>query len=355
MEKFEGATTALITPFDELGRIDWYSLEKLVEFQLYCGIHNLLLCGTTSQSPTLSWEEHSKINRRIIKLVNEKVPIIVGAGSNSTKEAAAATWEAYNEGADATLHVTGYYNWPSQEGIYRHFCEIADIAPIPLIMYDVPSRGHPLIEPSTRIRCAYDKGNIIGIKDATGNRNPLTGEMGVWQETRKIAKECGFDKHSFKIISGDDPNTYEMVTDPNVEAVGVISVLSNIFPRQVAQMMEYLFEGEFEKAKEISDTINKLKIGIKVKHEFKIGKTKYFIEEDTFKNPAVIQTAAYLLGMIESDYLRSPLVALSEFEDAVFQIGKTLYEIYEKHPEYFDDTKDFYNLKIDKLAEFKDF
>lgn len=335
-EKFEGATTALITPLFDDGSINWKDLQKLVEFQINNGINNLLSCGTTGQSPTLSWEEHSKITRTIIKINDGRVPVIEGAGSNNSEEAVKATHEAYLEGADATLHVTGYYNMPAQLGLIDYFSKVAEASPLPLIMYDVRGRGHPPIMPATRIYLAKNYPNIIGVKEASGEKNKAD-----WIETRRIARENGFDRHSFKIISGDDSVTFMMMEDQEVECVGVISVWSNIFPHVYASMTNALLKGNNEEGKRIDESLKKLNeiVGISLSYEIEIGNRKYEIK-DSFRNPAPVQFAAYLLGMINSPRLRSPLVVLPDEGQKI--VGKIFLELYESNPEYFEPIIEFF-------------
>ncbi|MDI6806919.1 MAG: 4-hydroxy-tetrahydrodipicolinate synthase [Candidatus Aenigmarchaeota archaeon] len=336
-EKFEGATTALITPLFDDGSINWRDLQNLVEFQVNSGINNLLSCGTTGQSPTLSWEEHSTITKTIVKINNNRIPIIAGTGSNNSEEAVRATYEAYLEGADATLHVTGYYNMPAQLGIIDYFSRVAKASPLPVIMYDVRGRGHPPIMPATRIYLAKNYPNVIGVKEASGERNKAD-----WVETRRIARENGFDKHTFKIISGDDPATFSMMSDPEVEGVGVISVWSNILPNVYVSLAKALSEGNIEEGKKIDDSLKKLNsiVGISLSYQINIEDKEYQITNDSFRNPAAVQFAAYLLGMIESPRLRSPLVVLPEEGQKL--VGKTFLELYESHPEYFKSLTEYF-------------
>ncbi len=340
MEKFEGATTALITPLGKNKIISWDSLENLVEYQINNGIHNLLACGTTGQGPTLDWDEHEKIITRIKeKCKTEKVPIIAGCGSNNTEEANKATKMAFENGADATLHLTGYYNMPSQLGIVDYFSEISESTDLPLIMYDVRSRGHPPYEPATRIYLAKNHKNIIGIKDSSGDKK-------TWVETRKIAKENGLDKHSFKIISGNDPDTYEMIANPEIEGIGSISVWSNIFPHVYSKEMELLLDGKNEEAKEIDSYLKELNSTVSIKDSYKlqIDNNKYLITNDKFKNPEPVQYAAYVMGMTETPILRSPLGSLKE--SGKRQVKKVLGNLYGKREDWFEPVEEFYSVKI---------
>ena len=353
-EKFEGATTAMIISLFDDGSIDWKSLQKLTEFQINNDMNNLLSCGTTMQSPTLTWEEHTAITKAIIKINNGRVPIIFGAGSNNREEAIRATREAYLDysgGVDATLHVTGYYNMPSQLGLIDYFSGVAEASPLAVIMYDVRGRGHPPIMPATRIYLAKNYPNIIGVKEASGEKNKVD-----WVETRKIARESEFDKHTFKIISGDDPNTFTMMSDPKIEGVGVISVWSNILPHVYASLTDTLSKGDIEEGKKINESLKKLNgiVSIPLSYEIEIENRKYQIN-DSFRNPAPVQFAAYLLGMMESPMLRSPLVVLPDEGQKI--VGKTFLELYEFNPGYFEPLIEFFKPKPsigDRLMKYRE-
>jgi len=345
VNKLEGANTALITPMTSSGKVNWRDLINLVEYQVENGIHGIVSCGTTGQSPTLTWEEHEEVNRAVAKASGGKVSLVFGAGSNNTAEAEAATLRAWLEGADATLHVTGYYNAPSQLGIIDYFSAVARSAPIPVIMYDVRGRGHPPIMPASRIKLARMHSNIVGVKEASGKENAAD-----WRETRRLAREHGFDRHSFKSISGDDPNTFEMMTDPQVEGVGVISVWSNIFPHVYSRLASLLLKGDIEEAKGLDDSLKELNgiVGVRVPGELKIDGASYPVT-DSFRNPEPVQFAAFALGIIESPYLRSPLGFLPPEGQKV--VGKILWTLYQEHPEYFKPIAAQFKVDIQKRLE----
>ena len=318
MARFKGATTAIITPMMEDGSVDSYSLDRLIGFNIKSGIHNLVACGTTGQSPTLEHGEWEEVVKECVNHSQEeesetgrKVPIIAGAGTNNFSKSKNLTQIAERLGADATLHVTGYYNMPSQLGILDYFSFCSAASELPLIMYDVPARGHPTIQPETRIAAALlNHGKIIGVKDATGGINPGNEETGgMWRETMQLARENKLDKHQFKLISGDDPKTYDIMA--SYEGVGVISVASNIFPQAVSRMTELLLEGKNDEAKSIDDALAAFNNVLKVK-DVEYNLTSKLRVRDSFSNPAPVQYAAYALGMIQSDRLRNPLVALSD-------------------------------------------
>ncbi|MFH0832759.1 MAG: dihydrodipicolinate synthase family protein [Candidatus Aenigmatarchaeota archaeon] len=343
VEKCEGAMTALIRPDN------FKDFIKLVEYQVAYGIHGLVPCGTTGQSPTLDWEEHKGYISETIKIANGKVPVIAGAGSNNPDEGVDATKHAADMGAYATLHVTGYYNCPSQQGFADYFSKVAEAAPeCKVIIYNIPGRGHPIIKPDIMIALAMEYPNIIGNKDSTGGKaKPTDDETSFWKAIRAEARKNGLNKHAFKLISGDDPNTYRMMSDPEIEGVGAISVWANMFPRVYAKLAELALDGRHSEAKKIDDSLiglNKI-VGIPIPEYYaSIGKRKLLVKDDTFRNPEAVNFAAYLLGMTESPRMRSPMGFLP-YKDGQERIGKTLADLYEKHPEYFSSIEEFFKPK----------
>ena len=327
-EPFEGAMTALITP-DNMK-----DFEKLLRYQIEYGIHGLLPCGTTGQSPTLDWEEHRDLIETTIRIADGNATVLAGTGSNNTKEAVKATQEAIGMGADGTLHVTGYYNCPSQQGFVDYFSQVAEARDDgKVIIYNIPGRGHPLIRPEIMIGLAKEYPNIIGTKDATGGKQATyyPEEASFWKAVREEARKEGLDKHTFKLISGDDPNTYKMMTDPDIEGVGVISVWANIFPHAYADMCNHLLAGKYEEGKKINDTLTELNSLVSLKftdgHYVKIGNNKVWIPDDTFRNPEAVQMTAYELGMISSPDMRSPMGFLSRGQWGE-KLGHVLLDLY---------------------------
>ena len=187
---FRGSFTALITPFKS-GKVDEKAFQQLVEWQIAEGTHGLVPVGTTGESPTLSHEEHKQVVELCVRAANKRVPVIAGAGSNSTDEAIDLTLHAKKVGADAVLHSTGYYNKPTQEGLYRHFKAINDAADIPIFIYNVPVRTIVDIQVATLARCRRELKNVVGVKDATANVARVTQQ--------RLA--CGED---FVQLSGED-------------------------------------------------------------------------------------------------------------------------------------------------------
>ncbi len=225
---FAGAMVALVTPFRD-GEVDFDTLDELLEFQLQGGIDGIVPVGTTGESPTLSHEEHRKVIERVVKTVAGQVPVIAGAGSNSTAEAIELTAFSKKVGADATLQVDPYYNKPTQEGFYEHFRAIAEEVDLPIVLYDIPGRCGAGMTVDTIARLA-DVENIVAIKDATGQMDHVSG----------IATAC-----DLTILSGDDSMTLPIAA---VGGKGVISVVANIVPADVKALTDAILEGDFAAA-----------------------------------------------------------------------------------------------------------
>ncbi|MCS7285224.1 MAG: 4-hydroxy-tetrahydrodipicolinate synthase [Hydrogenobacter thermophilus] len=269
---FQGSIVALITPFKD-GEVDYPALDQLIEFHINNRTDALLVCGTTGESPTLTFEEHEKVIEYVVKKANGRIKVIAGTGANATHEAIELTTHAKRVGADACLSVVPYYNKPTQEGIYRHFKTIADEVDIPIIIYNIPSRTGVEIAPETIYRLAKDCPNIVGSKESTPNMDRIS----------ELIKLLG---DNFTILSGDDSLTLPMMA---LGAKGVISVANNIMPREVKNMVDYALRGDFKKAMELHYYLFNL---------FKI----LFIET----NPIPVKTACWAMGMCEKEF-RLPL------------------------------------------------
>jgi 4-hydroxy-tetrahydrodipicolinate synthase len=230
---FRGAITALITPFKN-GALDEAALQSLVDWQITEGIHGLVPVGTTGESPTLSHAEHERAVEVVIEAADKRVPIIAGAGSNATAEAIAFTQHAEKAGADAVLHVTPYYNKPTQEGLVAHFEAIAENTALPIILYNIPGRSIVDMTPDTMGRLAEIK-NIVGVKDATADMARIAQQ----------AQTCGAD---FIQLSGEDASA---VAFNRQGGNGVISVCANIAPAKCAAMQQATLDGDWDKAEAI--------------------------------------------------------------------------------------------------------
>ncbi|MBI4352552.1 MAG: 4-hydroxy-tetrahydrodipicolinate synthase [Candidatus Omnitrophica bacterium] len=267
--KFHGSIVALVTPFKN-GKVDEKALRRLVRYHVDSGTDGIVPVGTTGEAPTLSYEEHERVIQIVVETAEGRIPVIAGTGSNSTEEALFLTRFAKKVKADGALLVTPYYNRPTQEGLYRHYETIARKAEFPLVLYNVPSRTGVALSPETVARLAKIP-HIVAIKEATGSMD----------QTSQILSLCGIT-----VLSGDDSLTLPLLA---LGAKGVISVIANILPADLSRMIEYFFEGDLEKAKEIHYKMFPLCRAL-------------FIET----NPIPVKRAMKLLGLC-GDELRLPL------------------------------------------------
>ena len=226
--------TALVTPMKADGAIDYPALERLVESQIAAGMHGLVAMGTTGESATMSFEEHVAIVKAVVKTTDGRVPVVAGAGANATSKAIALSKACAEVGADALLHVTGYYNKPSQEGLYRHFVACADATELPVVLYNVPGRTIIDLENDTIARLAEHE-RIVAIKDATGNMR--RGSQLISRLGDKIA-----------VLSGDDFTTFSLLA---MGGRGCVSVVSNAMPAQMAEMCNAAAAGQWQRAREL--------------------------------------------------------------------------------------------------------
>jgi len=264
---------ALVTPFQD-GKVDFETLDELVDFQVDNGIDAIVPVGTTGECPTLSHEEHKQVIERVVKRVAGATPVIAGAGSNSTAEAIELSAYAKKVGADATLQVCPYYNKPTQEGFYQHFKAIADEVDLPMVLYNIPGRCGAGLTPETIARLDEHE-NIVGIKEATGSLD----------QASEIAMRC-----DITIISGDDSLTLPLAS---IGGKGVISVVANIVPADVKAMTDLILEGDLVKARQW--------------HRKLFALSKNMLTLAT--NPIPIKAAMALLDMC-SEELRLPMTPL---------------------------------------------
>jgi 4-hydroxy-tetrahydrodipicolinate synthase len=279
---FTGAMVALITPFQD-GQVDFKTLDELVEFQIENGIDAIVPVGTTGECPTLSHDEHKKVIERVVKVTAGRVPVIAGAGSNSTAEAIELADFSKKVGADATLQVDPYYNKPSQEGFYQHFKTIAEEVDLPMVLYDIPGRCGAGLTVDTVVRLSEIE-NIVAIKDATGKLDQVS----------EIACRC-----DLTILSGDDSLTLPIAS---VGGKGVISVVANIVPADVKAMTDLLLAGDFESARKW--------------HKKLFPLSRNLLSLAT--NPIPIKAAMSILNTA-SEEMRLPLVPMEENKKAVLR------------------------------------
>lgn len=228
---FKGCGTALVTPFTDDGEVDFETLRKLIDFQILEGVDSLIICGTTGESATLSTEEKKEIIKFTVQIARRRVPIIAGTGSNNTKTSIELSKYAQNVGADGLLIVSPYYNKTTQAGLIKHYTSIAQSVDIPIILYNVPSRTSLNIEPSTCLELSKIK-NIVAIKEASSSISQVA----------QIAHLC---KDNLHIYSGNDDQVIPILS---LGGIGVISVLSNLYPKYVHNMVYSYLDGNLSKA-----------------------------------------------------------------------------------------------------------
>ena len=272
--KIQGLYTALVTPFRN-GAVDYDRLTKLVEMQIGYGVDGISPVGTTGESPTLSFEEHERVIATVVQLVNGRCKVLAGSGANSTAEALHLTRHAKADGADFSLQVAPYYNKPTQEGLYRHFATIADSCDIPIVIYNVPGRSGVAVSAETIARLAKNH-NVAGVKEASGSVDRVS----------EILDLC-----DIPVLSGDDALTVPMMS---VGAVGVVSVASNVIPKEMKQLVDLCNSGAYEQARAMHRKLYRFFKGM-------------FIET----NPIPVKAAMAMRGLIEEEY-RLPLCPLAD-------------------------------------------
>lgn len=273
---FRGSIVALVTPMHADGAVDWEALRRLVDWHVEQGTHGIVATGTTGESATLGFEEHDLVIKEIVSAARGRLPVIAGTGANNTDEAIRLTRDAKEDGADACLLVTPYYNKPTQEGLYQHFLAIARAVDIPQVLYNVPGRTACDMLPETVERLSKVP-NIVGIKEATGNV----------ERVRELQERCGLD---FDIISGDDGTALELML---AGGHGDISVTANVAPTRMAEMCNAALEGDTERARALNDELDPLHRDL-------------FIES----SPIPVKWALYEMGMMDRG-IRLPLTPLS--------------------------------------------
>tara|TARA_Y100000389_G_scaffold204551_1_gene257925 strand:- start:1363 stop:2250 length:888 start_codon:yes stop_codon:yes gene_type:complete len=281
MSIFKGSMVAIATPMNENGSLDFDSLDALIEFHIENKTDVIISVGTTGESATLDFNEHSKVIKKTIDLVNGRIPVIAGTGANSTSEAIELTKSAKKNGADGCLLVTPYYNKPTQEGLYQHYKKIADEVNIPQILYNVPGRTSVDMEPETVFRLSSHN-NIIGIKEASGDK----------KRSKSLMNLCS---QNMQIFTGDDKTSMSDIIDG---FSGNISVTANVAPKEMHMMCKYATEGNVEKASEINTKIDVL-------HDI------LFCES----NPIPVKWCLHRMGLIKKG-IRLPLTWLDSKFDA---------------------------------------
>ncbi len=273
---FTGTYTAIVTPF-RTGKIDEGALKDLIKAQVKAGIDGIVPVGTTGESPTLDYEEHVQVIESAVEFAAGKIKVLAGTGANSTSEAVYLTKAAEEAGADGSLQVAPYYNKPTQEGLFQHFRTVAQGTKLPIVLYSIPGRCGVEIGVETVARLARECPNVVGIKEAGGSADRVS----------QLRAALG---PKFTILSGDDSLTLPFMA---VGAQGVISVASNVIPRQVAQMVKAFATGNIRSAQ-------------------KLHQKYYPLFKDLFieTNPVPVKAALAMLDQIQEEY-RLPLVPMS--------------------------------------------
>jgi 4-hydroxy-tetrahydrodipicolinate synthase len=278
MERFYGTGVAMVTPFGIDGQVDYPALSNLINYLIDGGVEYLVSLGTTGESATLNKDEKKKVFAFTAEVNKSRVPLVAGIAGNNTHEVVENIKHFDTTGYDAILSASPYYNKPSQEGIYQHYKAIAEASPLPIILYNVPSRTGSNIAAETTTRLAHDFKNIIGIKEASGN----------FDQINQIMRD---KPENFLMISGDDPISLPMIA---LGGAGVISVVGNALPRQFSDMIRLCLKGNFKSAQK--------------SHLDVIDFTRMMFAEG---NPAGVKTALKALGIC-GDTVRLPLVQVSQ-------------------------------------------
>ncbi len=329
-----GCFTALVTPFRSSGDIDSEGLERLIDFQINNGITGILAVGTTGESPSLSWEEHNAVIKKVAEKSGDHCLCVAGTGSNNTREALTATAHASDLGVDAVLLVDPYYNGPSSLEIRREY--VAPIATefpgLDIIPYVIPGRTGTQLLPEDLAILAEQFENVQTVKEATGSMDNM----------RRVRQCCGDD---YRILSGDDGLTFDMMTDPSIAAGGVISVASNVAPAAVGQMVTMLREGDRAGAEALSKALTPLFSLLMIKTE---ELTPYGPVLFRARNPLPIKTLMALLGM-PSGPCRPPMGRLTEKAmEKVLTAARTLWT---QSPEILRPAAEFFDLDIPARLE----
>ncbi len=273
-ERWSGCGTALVTPFSETGELDEAAVSRLARRQVEAGVHFLVPCGTTGESPTLSHEEQLRVVELVASEASGRVPVLAGAGGNDTASVVTLARNMVQAGADGILSVTPYYNKPTPEGLYRHYSTIADSIDRPVVVYNVPSRTGCNIAAETLIRLATIE-NIVGVKEASG-------------DLVQMCSICRDVPEGFSVLSGDDAFTLPLIA---LGGVGVISVISNEVPGEMAKMVDAARRGDFASARTLHERLLPL---------MQIN----FVES----NPIPVKAALVEMGVLTQAHYRLPLV-----------------------------------------------
>ncbi len=330
LERFEGCWTAMVTPFGRKGEIDFEGLEKNIQFQAENGT-NLVPTGTTGESPTLDWKEHDRVITKTVKSAKGKVFVLAGTGSNSTKEAMRGTKHAIEVGAQGALLVDCYYNGPSSLELRTQYYEVIARAfrKTFIVPYVIPGRTGTKLEVEDLAILHRKYKNVRSVKEATGDLERMA-------KTRTLLGE------DFDILSGDDDKTFEMMTRNDIRASGVVSVMSNIVPGPMGEMVRAIRGGNVEKANRLKDILDPL---FKVVTVNTMESYEGFEVPAKFRNPLAVKTMMKGLGM-PAGPCRPPLGKMTP--KGVEVVRNALKEVYEKDKEVLMPIQAFYRVSIEE-------
>ncbi len=325
-----GCCTAIITPFTE-NSVDYAGLEQLVHFQIQNGITGILAVGTTGESPTLNWDEHNRVIQEVARNAANKCACIAGTGSNNTNETLSATEHAVAAGVDAVLLVDPYYNGPSSLEIRKEYIEpvAREFPTVQIIPYVIPGRTGAQLLPEDLAILAETFENVRTVKEATGNLDNM-------RQTRKC---CG---SGYVILSGDDGMTFDMMTDPAINAAGVISVISNIAPKAVSNMVNLLSRGETAEAEKCFAALAPLFNLVTVKT---LEKSPYGEVTCRARNPLAVKSLMNILGM-PAGPCRRPLGKMTK--NGIAQVLSAVRQVQTANPEILAPAAEFFNIDIDE-------
>lgn len=330
-----GCYTAIITPMLADGAIDSEGLRRLVEYQSENRIDGIVAVGTTGESPTLDWREHMRVITRANEFSSGKTQVIAGTGANSTEESMHGTLEAIDLGVDTILLVDPYYNGPSSLEIRKEYYEpiVSKFPEAKFIPYIIPGRTGTMLLPPDLAMLSNSHPNVIAVKEATGD----------FENMRAIRKLCNPD---FKIISGDDDKTLEMMTDPSIGAAGVISVVSNILPAAMREMVSSQLAGDSKKAAELESQLKPMIQIVTVKTE---EKTPFGSVTCKARNPLATKTLMNILGM-PAGPCRQPLGKMTRA--GVDRVVDAARSTYSANPELFSPVEKFFEVDVgERLSE----
>ena len=332
---FRGAWTALVTPMTSDGGVDWGGFEKNLQFQISQGITGLVPTGTTGESTTLNWDEHNKAIEITLKQADGKCLVIAGTGSNSTQEAVESTEHAVEYGAKAALLVDCYYNGPSSLELRKEYYGVlAEMFPnVDFVPYIIPGRSGTALSVEDLAILADEYPNIHAVKEATGDLDRMA-------RTRRLIGQ------DFQILSGDDDITYKMMTSSDIRADGVISVVTNVVPAAVGQMVRMILSGDTARASALAEALSPLFgiVTVKAESERVLPDGAAVVVQDRFRNPLGIKTLMSALGM-PSGPARRPLGKMTV--EGVNIIRNAIRTVWSRNPEILTPIGEFYGVDIE--------